>query len=256
MTPKPASSTGASTPCPAILRSRPRSRSSRKPPRPGMAIGGSDGGGGTVWESISYDPELNLIYFGVGNGPEWNQGYRSAEQGRQSGSCPRSSRSTPTPAHYVWHYQATPGEEWDYDAVQQLILADLTIDGATRKVLMQANKNGFFYVLDRTDRKADLRPRTSRRSTGRAASTRRPAGRSRTRYPLRQDRQARLPCCRARSAPTAGRPWPSTRRPGLVYIPAQEIGMTYESVKDFKPAAIGWNIGIATTNSGRRRRDI
>ena len=50
---------------------------------------------------------------------------------------------------YVWHYQATPGEEWDFDAVQQLILADLTIDGTPRQVLMQANKNGFFYVLDR-----------------------------------------------------------------------------------------------------------
>jgi len=70
---------------------------------------------------------------------------------------------------YAWHYQATPGEEWDYDAVQQLTLAELRIGGVQRKVLMQANKNGFFYVLDRTN--ASCSPRTiSRRSRGPAAS--------------------------------------------------------------------------------------
>jgi PQQ-dependent dehydrogenase (methanol/ethanol family) len=116
------------------------------------------GGGGTVWESISYDPELNLIYFGTSNGTEWNQAYRSAGQGDNLFLSSIVAINADTGA-YLWHYQTTPGEEWDYDAVQQLILADLSIDGTQRQVVMQANKNGFFYVLDRKDRPADLRGR-------------------------------------------------------------------------------------------------
>jgi quinohemoprotein ethanol dehydrogenase len=106
------------------------------------------GGGGSVWEAISYDPELNLIYFGVSNGVEWNQAVRSASQGDNwfLSSIVAVNADTGT---YAWHFQATPGKEWDFDAVQQLILADLTIEGTRRQVLMQANKNGFFYVLDR-----------------------------------------------------------------------------------------------------------
>src|SRR6266851_3933851 len=107
------------------------------------------GGGGTVWDAISYDPELNLVYFGVGNGLEWSRANRSAGKGDNLFLSSIMALNADTGA-YVWHYQATPGEEWDYDAVQQLILADLAIDGKRRKVLMQANKNGFFYILDRS----------------------------------------------------------------------------------------------------------
>jgi quinohemoprotein ethanol dehydrogenase len=88
------------------------------------------GGGGTVWESLSYDPELNLIYFGVSNGLEWNQGYRSESQGDNWFLSSIVAVNADTGA-YAWHYQCTPGEEWDFDAVQQLILADLPIDGVT-----------------------------------------------------------------------------------------------------------------------------
>src|SRR5882724_8998419 len=110
------------------------------------------GGGGTVWESLSYDPALNLIYFGVGNGLEWNHTVRSAGKGDNLFLSSIVAVNADT-GEYVWHYQATPGEEWDYDAVQQLTLAELRIGGVQRKVLMQANKNGFFYVLDRTNGK-------------------------------------------------------------------------------------------------------
>ena len=106
------------------------------------------GGGGTVWDAISYDPALNLVYFGVGNGIAWSRGYRSANKGDNLFLSSIVALNADT-GDYVWHYQATPGEEWDFDAVQQLILADLTIGGKRRKVLMQATKNGFFYVLDR-----------------------------------------------------------------------------------------------------------
>ncbi len=107
-----------------------------------------EGGGGTVWESLSYDPDLNLIYFGVGNGLSWNQSYRSVGQG-DNWFLSSIVAVNADIGNYAWHYQVTPGEEWDFDAVQQLILADLTIEGARRQVLMQANKNGFFYVIDR-----------------------------------------------------------------------------------------------------------
>ena len=106
------------------------------------------GGGGTVWVATSYDPDLNLIYFGAGNGSVWNQKYRSDSQGDNLFLSSIIALNADTGA-YVWHYQTTPGEEWDYDSVQDLVLADLSIDGTERQVLMQANKNGFFYVLDR-----------------------------------------------------------------------------------------------------------
>jgi quinohemoprotein ethanol dehydrogenase len=108
------------------------------------------GGGGTVWDAMAYDPELDLLYVGVGNGTPWNQQIRSPEGGDNL-FLSSIVALRPDTGEYVWHYQTTPGETWDYTATQHIILADMEIDGATRKVLMQAPKNGFFYVLDRTD---------------------------------------------------------------------------------------------------------
>jgi quinohemoprotein ethanol dehydrogenase len=106
------------------------------------------GGGGTVWDSIAYDPVLKLIYIGIGNGSPWAQKYRSPGGGDNLFLASIVALRADT-GEYVWHYQTTPGEEWDYTATQAMILADLPIGGAKRKVLMQAPKNGFFYVLDR-----------------------------------------------------------------------------------------------------------
>ena len=108
------------------------------------------GGGGTVWDSMAYDPELDLLYVGVGNGSPWNQSVRSPGGGDNL-FLASIVALRPETGEYVWHYQETPGDEWDYTATQHMILADLTIDGKPRKVLMQAPKNGFFYVLDRTN---------------------------------------------------------------------------------------------------------
>jgi quinohemoprotein ethanol dehydrogenase len=204
------------------------------------------GGGGAVWESISYDPDLNLIYFGVGNGTEWNQGYRSASKGDNWFLSSIVAINADT-GDYVWHYQATPGEEWDYDAVQQLILADLPIDGVNRKVLMQANKNGFFYVLDRQTGKLISAQNFTPINWARGVdpNTGRPIENPDIRYDQTGKPASLLPGALGAHSWQAMAFNPKT---GLVYIPAQEIGMTYETVKDFKPAAIGWNIGVATTN--------
>ncbi len=106
------------------------------------------GGGGTVWDSMAYDPDLNLLYIGVGNGTPWNREIRSPGGGDNL-FLSSIVALRPDTGEYVWHYQTTPGETWDYTATQHIILADLEIDGKTRQVLMQAPKNGFFYVIDR-----------------------------------------------------------------------------------------------------------
>ncbi|MEL7310796.1 MAG: PQQ-dependent dehydrogenase, methanol/ethanol family [Pseudomonadota bacterium] len=108
------------------------------------------GGGGTVWDSIAYDADLDLLYIGVGNGSPWNQRFRSPEGGDNL-FLSSIVALRPATGEYVWHYQTTPGDTWDFTATQHMILADIAIEGETRKVLMQAPKNGFFYVLDRTD---------------------------------------------------------------------------------------------------------
>lgn len=106
------------------------------------------GGGGTVWDSMAYDPELNTVYVGVGNGSPWNRETRSPGGGDNLFLSSIVALNAETGA-YVWHYQTTPGDSWDFTATQHIVLADLTIDGVKRKVLMQSPKNGFFYVIDR-----------------------------------------------------------------------------------------------------------
>lgn len=108
------------------------------------------GGGGTVWNSMSYDPELDQLYIGVGNGSPWNQKVRSPAGGDNLFLASIVALD-PSTGEYIWHYQETPGENSDYTSTQDLIQADLKIDGTMRKVLMQAPKNGFFFVVDRTD---------------------------------------------------------------------------------------------------------
>jgi alcohol dehydrogenase (cytochrome c)/quinohemoprotein ethanol dehydrogenase len=96
---------------------------------------------------MSYDPVLDLLYIGVGNGSPWNHTFRSEGKGDNL-FLTSIVALDPDDGSYKWHYQTSPGETWDHTATQQMILADLTIDGAPRRVLMQAPKNGFFYVLD------------------------------------------------------------------------------------------------------------
>ena len=104
--------------------------------------------GGTVWDSFAYDPELNLLYVGVGNSSQYNRAVRSPGGGDNL-FLASILAVDPDTGRLVWHYQTTPAEAWDYTATQHMILTDLSVGGRDRKVLMQAPKNGFFYVLDR-----------------------------------------------------------------------------------------------------------
>jgi quinohemoprotein ethanol dehydrogenase len=106
------------------------------------------GGGGTAWEGIVYDPALDLLYFGTGNASAWYRPLRGDGKGDNLYTASIMAVHASN-GELAWHFQTTPGDNWDYDSTQPLMQADLKINGRDRKVIMQANKNGFFYVLDR-----------------------------------------------------------------------------------------------------------
>jgi quinohemoprotein ethanol dehydrogenase len=203
------------------------------------------GGGGTVWDSMAYDPDLDLLYIGTGNGSPWNQQHRSPGGGDNL-FLSAIVALKPDTGDYVWHYQSTPGETWDFTATQHIVLADLTIDGQPRKVLMQAPKNGFFYVLDRSNgqlisakpfvpvnwaSEIDLK-------TGRPVEN-----------PLARFMNPKQPAL-VSPGPYGAHNWhPMSFSPqtGLVYLPAQEIPMAYLHDSKFAGRPIGFNIGIDVT---------
>jgi quinohemoprotein ethanol dehydrogenase len=110
------------------------------------------GGGGNAWHGFTYDAELDQLYIGTGNGSPWNRKIRSPEGGDNLFLCSIVALD-PDTGEYKWHYQTTPGETWDFNSNMDIVLADLTIAGRPRKVMLHAPKNGFFYVIDRTDGK-------------------------------------------------------------------------------------------------------
>lgn len=109
-----------------------------------------EGGGGTIWDAMAYDPELDLLYVGTGNGTPWNRLHRSPAGGDNLYLASVVALD-PNTGEYQWHYQHTPGDNWDFTSTQHIILADLEIEAEMRKILLQAPKNGFFYVIDRTN---------------------------------------------------------------------------------------------------------
>jgi quinohemoprotein ethanol dehydrogenase len=108
------------------------------------------GGGGNVWNAMTYDPEFNRLYIGTGNGSPMNWKIRSPDGGDNLFVASVVALNADT-GHYIWHYQTTPGDSWDYDSATDMSLAEIVIDGRPRKVLLHAAKNGFFYVIDRED---------------------------------------------------------------------------------------------------------
>ncbi len=204
------------------------------------------GGGGTVWDAMAYDPELDLLYIGVGNGSPWNQAYRSPGGGDNLYLSSIVAIKAKT-GEYAWHFQQTPGETWDFTATQHIILADMEIAGKPRKVLMQAPKNGFFYVIDRTNGKfisgnayAPVNWATGLDANGR------PIENPEARYDL-----TGKPFIGTPGAAGAHSWHPMAYDPAqrLVYIPAQFAAYPYFPEKDWKPQAVGFNTGVDSAAS-------
>lgn len=198
------------------------------------------GGGGTVWDAMAYDPELNLLYIGVGNGTPWNREIRSPGGGDNL-FLSSIVALKPDTGEYVWHYQTTPGESWDYTATQHIILADIPIEGKERKVLMQAPKNGFFYVLDRTD--GSLISANNYIDVTWA-----------THVDMKTGRPVEVPGARYEEKPfvitpsyLGGHNWhPMSYNPdtGLVYIPVLDFPAAYGQPEEFKYRSDSANLGI------------
>ncbi|MGQ3120393.1 MAG: PQQ-dependent dehydrogenase, methanol/ethanol family [Aliihoeflea sp.] len=205
------------------------------------------GGGGTMWDSMAYDPELDLMYVGTGNGSPWNANLRSPAGGDNLYLASVVALN-PDTGEYVCHYQETPGDSWDYTSTQHIILADLEIDGEERKVFLHAPKNGFFYVVDRTDcsfisaeKFVEVTWAEGYDADGRPIEN--PAARS------REDSWEQVP-----SAYGAHNWHPMSFNPqtGLVYIPAQGVPLVQQhdpewSFNEHLPGRahsnLGWNLG-------------
>lgn len=201
------------------------------------------GGGGTVWDSMAYDPELNLLYIGVGNGSPWNYQIRSNGEGDNL-FLSSIVALHPDTGEYVWHFQTTPGEAWDYTATQHIMLADIEIDGRMRQVLMQAPKNGFFYVIDRTTGEfiSGNNYVEINWASGLDAVTGRPILAEGARY-------ADAPFV-AIPGPLGGHNWyPMSRdeATGYVFIPAQNTVSVYSNSGTMERQETGWNLGLGAS---------
>jgi alcohol dehydrogenase (cytochrome c)/quinohemoprotein ethanol dehydrogenase len=205
------------------------------------------GGGGTVWDAIVYDPELDLVYIGVGNGGPWNEKYRSPKGGENLFTCSIVALN-PDTGEYVWHYQESANDDWDYDSAEQIILANLPIDGKARKVLLHAPKDGIFYVLDRaTGALISAKPFTFINwAKGVDPKTGRPVENENVRYP-RGDAPPIVP------GPVGAHSWqPMSFSPltGLTYIPVNDVGFNFKSPEQFEFKDLALNFGIDMVAAG------
>ena len=198
------------------------------------------GGGGTVWDSIVYDAELDQLLIGVGNGAPWN--HRARSDGKGDNLFLTSIVALdPDTGRYKWHYQQNPGETWDFTAVQQMTLADLEIGGRTRKVILQAPKNGFFYVIDRTDGKLISAERYTAQNWA-------------EKIDLATGRPVEIPAARYADAPYllmpsgigahAWMPMSYSPQTGLVYLPAMQVPRAYLDDTDYERHIGRWNTGV------------
>ena len=206
------------------------------------------GGGGTPWDTIVYDPGLDLVYIGTGNGTAWFRDQRSPGGGDNL-YLASILAMRPGTGEIVWHYQVTPGENWDYDATQPLMLADLTIAGTPRTVIMQASKNGFFYVLDRETGKF-LSAKPFVKGITWASGIDPDSGRPVETPSAYQGMHAVL----VSPSPGGAHNWyPMAFNPatGLVYVPAREGSQVLLAPdKDWTYQPKSWNRGEDTTYNG------
>ncbi|MGZ3245564.1 MAG: PQQ-dependent dehydrogenase, methanol/ethanol family [Croceibacterium sp.] len=199
------------------------------------------GGGGTVWDSVVYDPEFDQLLVGVGNGSPWNHRARSAGQGDNLFLASILALD-PDTGRYKWHYQVNPAESWDFTATQQMTLADLTIDGKVRKVVMQAPKNGFFYVIDRSNGKLISAGAYAPQNWAERIdlATGRPVEKPGIRY-------ADKPWVMIPSGIGAHAWMPMSYSPktGLVYIPMMEVPLSLADDVNYTRHIGRWNTGVS-----------
>jgi PQQ-dependent dehydrogenase (methanol/ethanol family) len=200
------------------------------------------GGGGTLWDGMAYDPELDILYAGAGNGTPWNQKFRSPGGGDNL-FLSSIVALDPNTGKYLWHYQTTPGETWDYTATQPIMVADLNYPEGKRRVVLQAPKNGFFYVLDAKTGKLlnanKFAPLTWASHVDMA--TGRPVE-----YPEARFEITGKPAIVAPAALGMHNWHPMSFSPetGLVYLPVTISSSTYASPDKFEVNLKGWNTGI------------
>lgn len=199
------------------------------------------GGGGTVWDSVVYDQELNQLLIGVGNGSPWNHKVRSAGKGDNL-FLSSIVAVDPDSGKYKWHFQVNPGESWDFTSTQQITLATLDIEGSQRKVLMQAPKNGFFYVIDRTNGKfISAEPYVHVNwATGIDKATGRPIEVPNARYS-----EGPFMALPSAIGAHAWHPMSYSRKTGLVYIPTMQIPLVYSDSKPVETHLGRWNTAVA-----------
>lgn len=208
-----------------------------------------NGGGGTVWNSMVYDEKLNLLYLGTGNAGPWARNKRSPAGGDNLYVASIVALN-PDTGKYVWHYQETPGDNWDYTSAQDLILADVQIDGKPRQVILHAPKNGFFFVIDRTNGQFI--------SADTFVPVNWATGYDKNGRPI-ENPEARSPdkAFDAIPGPFGGHNWHSmsfSPQTGLAYFPAQNVPFVLKEDKQWtgqnsnKPgqamAGVGWNLGM------------
>jgi alcohol dehydrogenase (cytochrome c)/quinohemoprotein ethanol dehydrogenase len=202
------------------------------------------GGGGAVWDAIVYDPKTDLIYFGTGNGSPWNDAYRDKSNGDNLYLASVIAVKADT-GEYVWHYQSTPADTWDYDAVSPMTVVDIKLDGKMRHVILQPCKNGFFYILDAANGKL-LRatPFTPVNwANGVDMKTGRPNVNPEARYPLGHAWNLE-PGVQGAHGWQANSYSPQT---GLIYFPTQVAFFPMVADKSFTPNPVGYNLGLDFT---------
>ena len=199
------------------------------------------GGGGTVWDSITYDPETNLVLFGTGNAEPWNP----AANGREGDSLYTSSivAVNADTGQYVWHFQETPEDRWDFDSDQQITVADVMIGGQKRHVAMHAPKNGHVYVLDvKTGKFISGTPWVPVNwATGLDPETGRPSINPEARYEKTGKAFISLP---GAVGAHSWQPQSYSPKTGYLYIPTNLAAYPYMAAKDWKAGSFGWSIGL------------
>ena len=208
--------------------------------KPGMA----DRGGGPTWLTGTYDPELDLIYWGTGNGSPWNP----ASRGGDSLFICSVLAIRPSTGELVWHYQFSPGDPYDYDGTNELVLADIPMAGKPTKVLMQANRNGFFYVIDRTNGKllkADQFAKKVNWATGVDMATGRPIDSPMTVSLRKTEDQTEF--MEVWPSAFGGKNWmPMSFDPGrkLAFFNTINLGMKVKYAKQTRPGGPNWWLGL------------